>query len=123
MRVLRVNIPNNSYDIKIEKGLRKSFAKEITEIYSGDKIFIITDLNVYKLYGEDFDKSLRAEGIEPFFTVVEPGEKSKSMEILIKVYDDLLSNEINRGHMIVALGGGVVGDLTGFVAATLLRGI
>ncbi len=123
MRILNVDLPDKSYEIKIEKGLRKDFGSEIKKIYAGEKIFIITDQNVYNIYGKEFDESLRDAGIEPFFTVVEPGETSKSMEILEKVYEDLLSREINRGHMIVALGGGVVGDLTGFVAATLLRGI
>ena len=123
MRNLNINLPDKSYEIKIEKGLRKEFGNEIKKIYTGKKIFIITDKNVYNIYGKEVESSLMKVGIEPFFTVVEPGEKSKSIEILEKVYDDLLSKEINRGHMIVALGGGVVGDLTGFVAATLLRGI
>ncbi len=123
LRTLKVELPDKSYDIKISDGLRKDFGKEIKEIYQGEKIFIISDENVYGIYGEELAENLRKEGIEPFFTVVKPGERSKSVDTLVSVYNDLLDKEINRGHMIVALGGGVVGDLTGFVAATLLRGI
>lgn len=123
MKKLRVDIPNNSYEIKIENGLRKSFGKEIRKIYRGKKLFIISDKNVYKLYGAELEKIIKGEEMEPLFTVVSPGEKSKSIDTLVYVYNDLLNKEINRGHMIVALGGGVIGDLTGFVASTLLRGI
>lgn len=123
MRTLRINLPDKSYAIKIKKGLRRSFGEEIRKIYSGDKVFIITDENVYDIYGEELAETLSMLGMEPHFTVVEAGEASKSLCVLESVYDDLLEKEITRGDMIVALGGGVVGDLTGFVAATLLRGI
>lgn len=123
MKKLKIDLPEKQYDILIEKGLRRQFGSEIKKLYTNKKIFIITDQNVYNIYGEEFEKNLKSNGFEPYFTVVEPGEKSKSISVLESVYDSLLDKEITRSDMIVALGGGVVGDLTGFVAATLLRGI
>lgn len=123
MKTLKIDLPDKKYDITIEKGLRENFGAEIKKLYSNKKIFIITDQNVYNIYGKEFEDNMKSNGFEPHFTIVEPGEKSKSISVLESVYDCLLEKEITRSDMIVALGGGVVGDLTGFVAATLLRGI
>lgn len=122
MKKLNINLPDSNYDILIEKGLRANFGAEIKKLYNNEKLFIITDENVYGIYGEDFKKDLESSGFRPIFKVVEPGEKSKSMSVLESVYNDFLDEEITRSDMIVAFGGGVVGDLTGFVASTLLRG-
>ncbi|MEG0453730.1 MAG: 3-dehydroquinate synthase family protein, partial [Coprobacillus sp.] len=82
-----------------------------------------TDKNVDKYYGNMLEKSLECEGYEVLKVVLEPGERSKSIECLMKLYDELLDFKINRGNLIIALGGGVIGDLTGFCASTFLRGI
>ena len=123
MKNIDIQLSGGSYNIIIDHGLIKEIGSAISKIYNGDKIAIITDDNVNKYYGDIVEKSLRAKGYNTLKIVIPPGEKSKSVESLLKLYSDLLEFKINRGNLIVALGGGVVGDLTGFCASTLLRGI
>lgn len=123
MTVLNTTLQTKKYDILIEKGILKNVGIEIKRIYSGVKIVIITDKNVYSLYGDTINNSLVNYGFKPNFIVVEPGERSKSIEVLENVYSNLIEFKITRGDMIIALGGGVVGDLGGFAASTYLRGI
>ncbi|MCT4607446.1 MAG: 3-dehydroquinate synthase [Marinisporobacter sp.] len=122
MSTLKVNLPQKSYPIWIQKGILNHIGQEIKKIYKNRKIAIITDFNVEKLYGERIKEQLSTD-FEIKMIVVEPGEKSKSIDVLQNVYNELLEFEITRGDLIIAFGGGVVGDLTGFAAATLLRGI
>lgn len=123
MKNIDIQLSGGSYNIIIDHGLIKEIGFAISKIYNGDKIAIITDDNVNKYYGDIVEKSLKAKGYNTLKIVIPPGEKSKSVESLLKLYSDLLEFKINRGNLIVALGGGVVGDLTGFCASTLLRGI
>lgn len=123
MKNLDINLPSNKYTIFIEKGLRKFLGIEIRKLYKAEKLFVITDENVFANYGNEVRESLEKEGFSVLFTIVKPGEKSKSIEVLQDVYNELLEKGITRTDMIAALGGGVIGDLSGFVAATLLRGI
>lgn len=123
MKNIDIQLSCGSYNIIIDHGLIKEIGSAISKIYNGDKIAIITDDNVNKYYGDIVEKSLRVKGYNTLKIVIPPGEKSKSVESLLKLYSDLLDFKINRGNLIIALGGGVVGDLTGFCASTLLRGI
>ncbi|KGM98528.1 3-dehydroquinate synthase [Clostridium botulinum] len=123
MKELRINLGENSYSIFIDRGLIESIGRKIKGIYSNNKIAIITDKNVDKFYGDIVVKNLIDSGFNVKKIVINPGEKSKSVDVLLEVYDSLLEFGITRGDLIIALGGGVVGDLTGFASATLLRGI
>jgi 3-dehydroquinate synthase len=123
MKVLNVNIPGKEYEICINKGLFESFGKEIRKVYKNNKIAVITDANLHVLYGERLHKVLSNEGFQVDFFVVQPGESSKSLETLENVYSSLASFNITRSDLIIAFGGGVVGDLAGFAASTFLRGI
>lgn len=123
MKEIRVNLAEKSYPIYIEKGLISNIGAEIKKIYKNNKIAIITDKNVDSFYGEKVKENIENSGFKVQKHVLEPGEKSKSVETLLRVYDELLDFEITRGDLIIALGGGVIGDLTGFAAATLLRGV
>lgn len=120
---LSISLPDKKYDIVIKKGIINEIGTRIKEIYNAKKIAIITDTNVYKIYGEILRENLEKSDFEPEFIIVGAGEKSKSMDILEYIYDELLSFGITRGDMIITFGGGVVGDLGGFAASTLLRGI
>ncbi len=122
MKILKINIPGSSYDIVIEKGLLKNFGAEIKKVYAGTKIAIITDSNLYALYGSTLNEVL-SENFIPHFIVVKPGETSKSLSTLEYVYSKLAALNITRSDLIIAFGGGVVGDLAGFAASTYLRGI
>ncbi len=123
MKVLNVNLKTKKYDILIEKGIIKNVGMEIKKIYDGVKIAVITDQNIYSLYGNILKDSLLNYGFQPNFVIVDPGEKSKSINVLENVYSKLIEFNITRGDMIITFGGGVVGDLGGFAASTYLRGI
>jgi 3-dehydroquinate synthase len=118
-----VDLGNIISNIIIEKGIIKNAGREIRKVYSNKKIAVVTDENVFGLYGEILKESLAAENFTPTFIVIKPGEQSKTVDILKYVYSNLVSMGITRGDLIVALGGGVVGDLAGFAASTYLRGI
>lgn len=87
------------------------------------KALIISDSNVDKLYGDKCQAALAAAGIEAMRSVIPAGEESKDMKVVMRLYDDAMKAGLDRTSVIVALGGGMVGDLAGFVAATFLRGI
>lgn len=123
METLRVNIPNREYDIRIEKGIFDRSGELIAGIHQPCRIAVVTDSNVEPLYCERLINSLKANGFTPFCITVPAGESSKSLEMLSHLYGEMLSQGMTRSDLIVALGGGVVGDLTGFCASTLLRGI
>lgn len=123
MGILDVRLPQKEYLITIEKGILANIGGEIKKIYKNKRIAIITDLNVQDLYGEKIINSLKQYDFETKIIAIEPGERSKSLDTAEYIYKELLEFEITRGDMIIAFGGGVVGDLGGFVAATLLRGI
>lgn len=119
--VLHCAVPGNEYDINIGSGLLSHAVEYIPSGFLGKKIAIVTDSNVEPLYADTLTNSLR--GFDTCVFTVPAGEHSKSEQSLFKLYGELLNFEITRGDLIIALGGGVVGDLTGFAASTLLRGI
>lgn len=123
MYSMKVNISDYSYPLYIEKGIMNNIGEEVKKIYKGNKIALITDSNVEPLYGDIVVKKLKGSGFEIKKIVIQAGEKSKSIEVLLRLYNEILDFKINRGNIIIALGGGVVGDITGFAASTLLRGI
>ncbi len=118
-----VKVESGSYPIFIEKGLLDEIGQGIRNIYKGKKIAVITDSNVDGLYGEKVVRSISEAGFEVCRIVVKAGEESKSFDTLLEVYNKLLDFRINRGDIIAALGGGVIGDMAGFAASTFLRGI
>ncbi|MDQ0151237.1 3-dehydroquinate synthase [Eubacterium multiforme] len=123
MKELLVDLGENSYNIEIEKGLIKDVSKSVRKVFNGEKIFIITDKNVDKFYGDIVLNSLKKDGFNVAKYAVEPGEGSKSFNTLPLIYDKLLDFKLTRKDLIITLGGGVVGDLGGFVSATYLRGV
>lgn len=123
MKTLRVNLQENSYNILIENGLLGRSGGLIREVYSGKKIFIFTDSNVAPLYLDRLTKSLKSEGFSVFSEILAAGEKSKAFGNLSRMYSSLIAAGVTRSDLIVTLGGGVVGDIGGFAAATYLRGV
>ncbi len=123
MRVLKVNIPGREYEINIAAGLLEKSGEEIRKISAAKKAAVVTDSNVGPLYAKKVINSMNESGFETVLITVPAGEKSKSAEMLMKLYDEMLEFKLTRTDLIVALGGGVVGDLTGYAAASLLRGI
>lgn len=120
---LKVNLEENSYPIIIEKGSIKNISKYLKDKFKGKKIAIISDNIVYGIYGDSLKKALECDGYTAKSIVIPAGEKSKSFSTLPAVYNELLEFKLTRTDIILALGGGVVGDLAGFVASTFLRGV
>ncbi len=123
MRLVEVPLGNRSYVIKIGGGLLSRLGAECAALKLGQRCAVITDANVGKSHAKAALKSLAASGFEPVLLTVPAGEKSKRVDMMEHCYDRLAAHRLERQSFIVALGGGVVGDLAGFVAATYLRGI
>lgn len=125
METLEVLIKSSSkkYEIRVEKNSRQELYEYLSRKYGCKKAAVVTDDNVNKLYGESLCKNITEAGLNCKLISITPGEKSKSLEVLAGIYETLANFNINRGDIIIAFGGGVVGDLTGFAAATYLRGI
>lgn len=123
MKLVRVGLGPDSYDIKIGAGLLRELGNSCRQLGFSGKPAVITNPTVAKLYAEPVISSLRAAGYEPFTLEIPDGEQYKNSSTLNLVYDRLIDGGIDRGDYIIALGGGVVGDLAGFAAATFLRGI
>ena len=114
---------SRTYDIHIGSGLLAKAGEYIKKQNSCTKACIISDSNVFPLYGALVKKSMITAGIETTEFVIPAGEESKNGLVYLELLEFLAQNEITRSDAIVALGGGVVGDLSGFAAATYLRGI
>lgn len=123
MEELVVDLKERSYPIIIKKGLIDEINLEISKIYKGKKIFILTDKNVDAHYGDKIKSNLVNEGYNVKLMVLEPGEETKSFNTLPLIYNELLDFKFTRSDLIITLGGGVIGDLGGFVASTFLRGV
>jgi len=113
------------YEVLIEKGLLSRTGELTANVFAPSRstAAIITDDTVAGLYLRPVVESLKAAGFRICSMDVPHGEDSKSHEVLLQVYDFLIQNNITRSDFVVALGGGVVGDLAGFAAATILRGV
>lgn len=116
-----MKISMQNYDIMIGKDSINDLEKHIKDIYHANDIFIVTDDHVFDLYHEKIESILKSYQVQ--FVSIKPGEKSKSYEVYLNTIKKLIAKGIKRNHLLIALGGGVVGDLTGFIAATLFRGI
>ena len=114
---------SKEYIVHIGSGFLDSVGEMIAEIKSQGKVVIVSDDNVFPLYGERVKKSLEKSGFTVLEYVIPNGEESKSSENFINIQEFSADNNITRTDLFVALGGGVVGDLTGFVASTYLRGV
>ena len=112
-----------SYPIYIGAGLRNRLGSIVKEYYSGDKIFLVSDKNVFELYGKKITSSLQGVGFSVTDYILPPGERAKSRKYLFRGYDMLVDNDFQRDNLVLVLGGGVPGDLGGYLAASYMRGI
>ncbi len=118
-----VALGNRSYSIEVGRGLLARAAELFTPVLAQKRVFIVTDSNVAPLYLTPLTERLKAAGIRSDHVVVPAGEASKDFPHLAQVLDAMLAAKCERSTMIVALGGGVIGDLAGFAASVLLRGV
>ena len=120
---VRVALDARSYDIVIGRGLLTSLGARIVALRPGAKVVIVTDENVARYHLAAAEASLSQAGIVTSRVIVPPGESSKSYRVFEQVCEAVIASRIERGDLIVALGGGVIGDLAGFVASVLRRGL
>jgi len=121
--VVSVPLGARSYDIHVGRGLLARAGALMQPVLSQKRVFIVTDSNVGRLYLAPLTKTLTAAGIRADHAVVPAGEASKNFGPFAQLLDSMLAAKCERGTMIVALGGGVIGDLAGFAASVLLRGV
>ena len=118
-----ISTESATYPVFVEWGILESFGERLRHLGFDGPVFVITDSNVASPHGERLESALRDAGIESHCYVVPAGEASKSISTAEAVYSWLADHRCERRNLLVALGGGMVGDLTGFVAATFLRGV
>ena len=124
MKTLNVNLPGRAYDILIERGLL-SRAGELCRaaLPRAGRLFVVTDSTVGPLYLNRIIPSLENAGFETAICEIPAGEASKCVEQLSRLWECMMDFGLTRTDAVAALGGGVVGDLAGFAAATVLRGV
>ena len=120
---VRVALDARSYDIVIGRGLLASLGARIAALRPGAKAYVITDEHVARHYIGAVKASLDQANVAMNGSIVAPGESSKSYRVFEQVCEAVIAARIERGDLIVALGGGVIGDLAGFVASVLRRGL
>jgi 3-dehydroquinate synthase len=120
---VRVALGDRGYDIVIGRGLVASLGTRLSALRPGAKVTIVTDENVARVALDPVDAALAASAIPSSRVIVPPGEGAKSFRIFDQVCEQVIAARIERGDLIIALGGGVIGDLAGFVASVVRRGL
>jgi 3-dehydroquinate synthase len=120
---LHVDLGERSYDILAGAGLLTEAGKHIKPLLNNNQVVIVTDENIAPIYLQPLQSVLEAEGVTCHAVTLKAGEATKSIANFGQLLEDILAFGIERGTTLIALGGGVIGDITGFAAASLLRGI
>ena len=122
-QTISVDLGNRSYNIEIGDGLLSTVGQKIAEHHPGSRAVVVTDENVDQHHGDVLRQSLDAADVPHHFVTVTPGEPSKNFATLEKVVDQVLATGLERNDVLIAFGGGVVGDLAGFAAGIIRRGM
>jgi 3-dehydroquinate synthase len=120
---LRVDLAGRAYDIVVGAGVLAGAGKEIAALKRGKRLFVVADDHTAKLYLDTLTRSLSDAGLSHAVAVLPPGEASKSFGVLEQLVSQMLDAKVERGDLVVALGGGVIGDLAGFAAGITKRGL
>jgi 3-phosphoshikimate 1-carboxyvinyltransferase/3-dehydroquinate synthase len=123
MKRVVVNYIGGSYPVEIGVNYLNSTSEHLKKLKCAGKVLIVSDTNVFPMHGEALTKIIKKEGYQVRTHIIKAGEESKNLQTVKKIYDQLFEFGISRDDIIIALGGGVVGDITGFAAGTYLRGI
>lgn len=120
---IHAQVPGAEYDILVQPGILSSLGQHLRSLSKSPKAAVITDSHVGPIHGPTLLQSLEQSGFSPLQATIPAGEDHKSLKSLLPVYDQFLESAIERNTPVIALGGGVIGDMAGFVAATILRGV
>jgi len=123
MKKVRVILGSRSYDICIGHNILGNFKDSLPGLSIGKKIAIVTNPSLRRLYGEALYRQLKDSDFAPLMIELPAGERYKTLKSVSRIYDVLIQEKFERNSSIIALGGGVIGDVAGFVAATYLRGV
>ncbi|MGC1245971.1 MAG: 3-dehydroquinate synthase family protein, partial [Spirulinaceae cyanobacterium] len=123
MTDITVNLPQNSYKIAIAPGILPQVGELMQSLGLGKKVLIVSNPEIFAHYGNTILNSLESNGFQVFHYLLPAGEQFKNLSSIEKLYNIALEKNLERSSTLLALGGGVVGDMTGFAAATWLRGI
>ena len=123
MQTISVPLQNRSYPIWIEKGLLTKLPELLKPMNQGQKWVIFSQNEIISLYGNSLCKGLKSAGFQVELVVLPDGEKAKSLNELEGIFSQLIGMDCDRSSTFLALGGGVVGDATGFIAASFMRGV
>jgi 3-dehydroquinate synthase len=123
LKKIPVSLGERSYEIVIGHGILSDLGDAVSRLGLGRKEMIVTSATLWPLYGKTVHDSLASSGFDVSAAIVRDDEESKSLQTVTSIYDKLLESEFDRSSGIVAVGGGVVGDVVGFAAATFMRGI
>ncbi len=120
---LWVEIESHRYPVVVGKGILSVGGEFLKETFPPSKTLVVSDENVWPHYGDSLTHSLQKAGFTVHQRVIPPGENSKNLNLVQELYQQSIEAGLDRNSLMIALGGGVVGDVTGFVAATYLRGV
>ena len=120
---LHVRSRTHGYDVLIGTRILRTLGSRLHDFKVGQRVGLISDTNVFRHWGDVAVQSLRRAGFAPLVVTLPPGERNKTLEVAERVIGRLISAGHARADPVVALGGGVIGDLAGFIAATYQRGV
>lgn len=123
MGKIRVELGDRSYDICIGSNMLKGIGSRLKSYGTSPKTAVISNPTVYKLYGKTVLNSIKSSGFDVIPIIIPDGEEYKDISSVHDIYGELLKHGLDRKSAVIALGGGVIGDITGFVASTYMRGI
>jgi len=123
METVRVELGERSYDIAIGTGILEGLGEKLKAFGLSPRIAVVSNPTVFPLYGERLLAPLKESGVDVLTVMIPDGEEYKNLDTVNQIYDDLLKYKLDRKSALIALGGGVVGDITGFAASTYMRGI
>jgi 3-dehydroquinate synthase len=123
MQKIRVELGERSYNIIIDTGNLTDIGKNLLKFEFSRNICLLSNPTVFSLYGEPVSRSIRDEGFELNQILIPDGEEYKNLDSVEQIYGDMLKAGLDRKSVLVALGGGVIGDIAGFAASTYMRGI
>jgi 3-dehydroquinate synthase len=122
-QIVHVALPGREYDIVIGRGAAEEAGSRLAALSQGAGVAIVSDRHVAALHGAALQENLRAAGLRASLIALPPGEATKSWGHFAQTCDAILAARIERGDFVLALGGGVIGDLAGFCAASVRRGV
>ncbi|MEW6107794.1 MAG: 3-dehydroquinate synthase [Nitrospirota bacterium] len=123
MQKIRLELGDRSYNIIFDHDILKDIGKAAEKFEFSSRLALVTNPTVYELYGNVVSNAINASGFELTEIIIPDGEEYKSLEWVQKIYGELLKARLDRKSALIALGGGVIGDIAGFAASTYMRGI